>query len=652
MAQTTQIVPKFQHAHVMTVINDYSGYTDETPVVSDDSVKFINVFMGPRGIDNKLVKVTQSDNFKTIFGESDFAKYGQPLMMPIAELSSGNASAWCMRVLPDDATLANSILSIYYKADVAKKKFRIKFKTKSLTGGDAPKSKDELILKGLQLDGEAGDSDEYKDAEGYTQVPIMVVCPMGRGNYGNDQRWRISSNIDWEIDYKMKIFSFETLEPISGIQKTSTAIGSAITTTRYSDTTLIQDVIDDQDPGTAATYFYTYEDQFEKLYDAYCEFLDDVAKANPNDVIEKPDLDEFDPFFGRTIGSTTLDPYIKIVQQREAGVLTLAVDDPADYTDDTVALIDGVEGNILDGGSDGILDTAEDQDTLDAAIEKMYNDAFSGVLDKTILSKKRVPCNALLDANYPLSVKKTMMALNEARGDAMLYLDTGILSSLSDPVLRQLKVDYAVFNTMRVSKNCQHYKVKDPSTNKKVDVTVTYYLAQKLASHIKTYGTQQPFANLYAVLSGHIKNSLLPAVEEYEQDLKDQLVDLRLNYFEAVGENEFRRMSQNTSQSESTDLLEESNVLTLLEAKRMIEDDTFDNIYNFSDPDAREAFKNYETSRFESWKGSRVQDISVDFQMNAWEEQRSTLHCYLSMKFRTITKRVIVEVDINNRTSE
>ena len=234
----------------------------------------------------------------------------------------------------------------------------------------------------------------------------------------------------------------------------------------------------------------------------------------------------------------------------------------------------------------------------------------------------------------------------------MLYLDTGILSSLSDPVLRQLKVDYAVFNTMRVSKNCQHYKVKDPSTNKKVDVTVTYYLAQKLASHIKTYGTQQPFANLYAVLSGHIKNSLLPAVEEYEQDLKDQLVDLRLNYFEAVGENEFRRMSQNTSQSESTDLLEESNVLTLLEAKRMIEDDTFDNIYNFSDPDAREAFKNYETSRFESWKGSRVQDISVDFQMNAWEEQRSTLHCYLSMKFRTITKRVIVEVDINNRTSE
>lgn len=644
MAQTNQIVPKFQHPHVMTVVNDYSGYTDETPVVNDDSIKFINVFMGPKGVDNKLVKVSQLDNFKTIFGESDYAKYGQPLMMPIAELSTGEATAWCMRVLPDDATLANSILSIYYKADTEAKKFRIKFKTKSLTGPDAPKSKDELILKGLQLDGVAP-SGKYQDDEGFTQVPIMIVCPMGRGKYGNDQRWRMSANIDWEIDYKMKIFSFETLEPVSGIQKTSSAIGSVITTTRYSDTTLIQDVIDDQDPGTAATYFYVYEDQFEELYNQYVAFLNSIA-GDVEEEIDIPDLDEFDPFFLRKIGTTEVDKYMMVMQH---------ADDPADNPDltaDDVASPDDVEGNILAGGTDGKLDTATDQSELDDAIEEMYINAFSGVYDKAILSKKRIPAHCLLDANYPLSVKQKMYELNNHRNDAMLYLDCGIIPSFSDVVLRQLKQDYGIFNNNHVSKNPQYYKVKDPSTNKKVDVTVTYYFAQYLPSHIKTFGTQQPFANRYAILTGHIKNSLLPSVEDFESELKEELVRNRFNYFEATGENEFRRMVQNTAQIDETDLIEESNILTLLEAKRLIEADVFDGIYDFSDPESRQAFKNYETSRFETWKGNRVEDITIDFAMSPWEEQRSILHCYVAMKFRTITKRVIVEIDINSRISE
>ena len=90
----------------------------------------------------------------------------------------------------------------------------------------------------------------------------------------------------------------------------------------------------------------------------------------------------------------------------------------------------------------------------------------------------------------------------------------------------------------------------------------------------------------------------------------------------------------------------------MLEAKRLIEADVFDGIYDFSDPESRQAFKNYETSRFETWKGNRVEDITIDFAMSPWEEQRSILHCYVAMKFRTITKRVIVEIDINSRISE
>ena len=35
--------------------------------------------------------------------------------------------------------------------------------------------------------------------------------------------------------------------------------------------------------------------------------------------------------------------------------------------------------------------------------------------------------------------------------------------------------------------------------------------------------------------------------------------------------------------------------------------------------------------------------------MNEWEADRSILHCYLSVTFRGLMKRAILEIDINKR---
>jgi len=44
-----------------------------------------------------------------------------------------------------------------------------------------------------------------------------------------------------------------------------------------------------------------------------------------------------------------------------------------------------------------------------------------------------------------------------------------------------------------------------------------------------------------------------------------------------------------------------------------------------------------------------VRDADVSFAMNKWEEERSILHCYLWVIFKTINKRQIIEIDINKR---
>ena len=35
--------------------------------------------------------------------------------------------------------------------------------------------------------------------------------------------------------------------------------------------------------------------------------------------------------------------------------------------------------------------------------------------------------------------------------------------------------------------------------------------------------------------------------------------------------------------------------------------------------------------------------------MNAWEAERSIMHCYVAIQFRTLNKRTIIEIDVNKR---
>lgn len=651
MAQTVQIVPQYLHSHAATYINDYTEFDNSVNVQSDDSVKFLAVFMGPQGIDNTLIKVEDSKTFENIFGKSNYNLYGQPMMMPEAELQTGNASCWCMRVMPEDAVYANSVLSVYYKADVDAKKFRLKYKAKSLTGDSAVTSADDMAVKGLILDGEPAEgSDEYVDADGYTQLPLVTFRASGRGEYGNNLRWRISRNKDYEADYQIKIFSFETLSATNGISQLAYYPGSIVYSAKYDQTLLINDVIDDADTGKPPMDVKVYEDNVELLYEAYVEFLKAVAEANPDVTVTVPDDDEFDPFFGLGVAVDDADPYISFTKMLDDSVDTI-VDgyDEADYsTDSDIIQIDNVEGTSMAGGSDGAF-ASTDADARDAAIAKAYTNAFNGTYDKTILANKRSRVDAMLDANYPYEVKKVFADLALYRNDCLCFLDCGLVQSFSKTQQEKLLDDYSIFNTRGLSKNPQWYTIRNPYTKKKHPVTVTYFFAQQYANHITENGNHVPFVNSYCQLSGHVKNSLQPCIDESEMDLKEWLYVNRFNYFEAIGENQFQRRCQNTAQVANSDLMEENNMAVLFEMKHILEVDASENLYNFANAEDRKRFTEYETAKFAPWVGRKLYSFDISFQMNEWEAERSILHCYVSVQFRTLNKRTIIEIDVNKR---
>ena len=808
MPQATQIAPKWLHPHVMTVINDNTVYEENTTTV-DTNVKFLAVFASGQGPDNVLVKKTDLADFKTTFGDSDYAKYGQPLLMPLAELKAGNASVYCMRVMPEDATYANVMVSALYRkisepvnileydedgnpllddndepvyrtvnkvitkdeyAEIAKNEKAlkdpdgvaiyeaVKDDNDNITGylQRALNSANKVITRTTTMaDGETVTTYEYVqvkptatklqikyytsfvnhgyvrsiDADGneihetpddsespvvtewvagainkdvlstafgklainfedgklpnnkkinaglkegepaWTAVPLFYINMTGRGMYGNNFRFRISPDTAYEKDYGIKFYSFEVINTTNGISKVANYLGTLVTSKKFSETTFITDVMLDRDAGDSYFDITVDEAAVETLYNAYVEVLTEATVAGVKGV-PVPDLDEFDPIFGNIVGEQYKASFIEIIGQDEK--------DPNVYS------LDATIGVPLLGGSDGIFanDVAEtaaevadaiakaeaaaagrpyqqmtkaeaeaiNTRSIEDALTDAYIKAFSGQFDVTIMAPRRTPLNIMLDANYPLEVKRTMYELAGVREDCMVVLDSGIIDN-------RLQINQAIknlkdMNERYATKEFQHYQVRDPKTNKRVTVTTTYKWATDFAFHVKTYGNHIPFVKSYATLTGHIKNSLAPSIELTTTDsaLKEKLYNARFNYYETIADNTFARATQNTAQNINSDLLEENNMRTLFDLKNQLEEDCWNNLYNFADPNDRAAFTQVEMAKFSSWVGSRVLSLDIYFDMNEWEAERSILHCYVAVVFRQLNKRTIIEIDVNKRS--
>ena len=689
MAQITQIVPKYSFPNVETVVNDYTVVTETnvTSNSSDTSVRYIFPFISSKGVDNKFIRKRNRAEIVSAYGETNWKKYGQPLMQALHVAEAPNSEVWCMRVMPDDAAFAHNIVSAYYKGDTAaemptasNRKFRIKYVQKA--SEVALKTVAEILAAAANLDGVASDeTGVYTDGEGYTQIPgIITLYSAGRGKYGNNYRVRITQNLYYEKDYGIKHYNFEVISAETGLTKEATYVGTLITSPKYNQTTLITDVLADADDGLVPVYINVEESAVEDLYNAYVDWATalvadletELASASTDDEKLKianliseakniPSIDEFDILFGKKVASEATNPFIEFPVQFTSEITftdaegnDLTGDElymaESKYTTSNVVAWDNIDAARLSSGSDGKFDTATGEE-LNQVVTACYKNAFDGVYDKRVLTSKRIKANALWDANYPAEVKESLAVLALRRNDALCYLDCGIMSSFGTPELTKLLTDYSVFDDYKISKNCHHYYIKEYTSKKRVPVTITYFLARQYADHVLNYGTHIPMVKSYAQLSGHVKDSLAPSVEDFEVDLKEKLTENRFNFFETVNDNVYQRATQNTAQLTLSDLLEENNVATLYEMKRIVEADISDRLYDFSDAETRQRFRNYEVAKFASWSGREVQSFDIDFRMSEWEAERSILHAYINVTFRGLQKRAILEIDINKRAT-
>lgn len=705
MASTVQIVPKHRYADVETIVNDYSAVAnDEIPVVEDTSIKQAYAVTAGYGADNVWIKMTSRAQAEAAFGKSNFRKYGQPYMQALRVLDQNNSSVWLMRVMPENATYANTLVYIGYKIDSAEdyadahdRKFRIKFVSENVSN---------LVSRSdLLATLNAGASS--MDAEGYTLYPFMAINSAGRGTKGDLYGVRLSQNINYEKEFGIKMYNYEILCRDGGLKLVSNYVGANVTSPKYTSeiTTLIDDVIDMYAKGEYPVEISVNEEISYTIYDKYVEFAKDLnasleaeyaekveAYNLPADVVsgvvppadaeEKakveelwaidaeiaatkesnlPEVDEFDLIYGREVGSTEMIAGLAFPEPLTDDIDITSEDyDPNDYTSsDNLVDFSTTAGVAIVGGSNGYFDDPRTEILEDGTtrkwsyqeeVDECYKNAYNGVYDKRILSKNRTPLTVLWDANYSFEVKNAIAALAELRDDSRVMLDAGFVDTLNSSSLRTLIRKYAGFNNHRESIDIESYEYREPETMKKCRVTVSFYLAAEYVNHVNIYGEHIPFVKEYATISGHVKNTVTPVVEEYMEDIKNTLADNRFNFFEVENENIFRRAIQNTRQPANTDLLQESNSFILYNLKKQVTKDANSQLYNFADESIRQSFCEQEKAKYASWVGEKLESFDCKFATSKYEFENSILHLYIDIVFRGLTLHVIAEIDINKRT--
>lgn len=643
MPQQTQIIPKWKHPHVHEVINDNTLIPDDgVNIVDFAGVNTLILTTADQGRDNELIDIRTVGEMIEEFGYPSMKKHGQALYNAHKFLKQVNYErrAWMMRVLPDDAAFANSIVVARVKATAGTPEVPGDPVVPAVPGSLSVKIE---VLSAEDLNDAADLAAQFAtlrntaaDAQGYATYPLFAVMAKGRGVYGNSIRYRVTKDgsSDEENVYTNYYVQLYNLDE-DGLRIKKTVTGSLYEGALDGVTSInLEDSLEASNDPKIKVDFRIDQESLDELYELY------TKTVGGDDLIE---LDEFDFLYG----------YKRNSEEKITGynIEAPALGDVTLDTPDAVPLLNGHDGILDPVRYQAAFDAGTETRTREEIIDELFTFAIRGDYDRRINSRRRAPLHYVMDANYNDGVKDALTEFALARGDFNLTLDAGLMPTLAATV--EWLNDYEpVFRDRLVSQECSMLKIRDPYSGRKIAVTSTYYLIGRLVS---VYGD---VANLASPVTGPrgeltdteiVTNSLVPAIDEDDFSIKDRFFAKNVNIYIATSEKVFSRLSQQTTQEKNTDLSEENNMRVLLDIRRLT--NAFCNrlLYSTTQDDDIKNFTEQINAYATRWFPALVQTISMEFAQSEWERKRNILHCYVAVVFKGIAKRIILEIDVNPR---
>ena len=633
-----QIIPEHVYPHQATYINDNTEVSKTYSTSSSDVTALLCVFASPKGRDNKVLTISDgSQGFVNEYGIGPFSLYGQPLLNAYHAAMSGACVLHCMRVTPDDASYSNVTLIAKYKIEETTNPDTHEVTGKTLKIMYYAKSSNNELSALSDLDA-CCTVDSTPDEEGFTAVKLMTVGCQGKGSYGKNLRFRITSDRTSDKDNNFKNYFFGVYDNTSGMVQKEQFNVVFNSEAMYSNVSLYaEDVINDSISGSTQVKIACFDDGFKALYDAYMQ-------VNPDCTLT---CVEFDPFFGLDKNTRQALPNLTILSDAEAS--------PAGANESPIA-VSSTEGVSLLGGSDGSLAPSVDEETRKTTLDNLYLQAFTGTIDPQIKSKNRFPTTFIMDANYPVNVKLALANLAIKRGDCMAMLDcgTGITTKASVKAYIDENFGSSVNNRLiTVEPYCM--KVRDPYSYKAITVTSTYWLSGRYPTHIAEWnGKHRPLAgNTFGIIDGYIHDSVYPVFDEdLDSDVMDELAEAHVNFAKYNANQVVVRAMQDTKQYKQTNLSEQNNTLILLDIKRDCERLCAAYEYDFSEPTDIARFNADIEVVASKYREAQVRSINAYFDKSDWEAERNILHLYVEMVHKDLIRITIIEIDVNRSTTE
>ena len=555
-----------------TIFNwhDNSAFEVETtsPIASNQPL-FMVVAPFDKGPEN-LMEI-DSRNFNSIFGKSDFDRFGQ-ISLEAQNIIDAGGRLLIKRVCAYDSTLANMVLcakvSVSEATETAGAVTTVSWVVKS-TDSAKTFAEVEAYAKSLRQN----DDSLY---------PLFVFTDNGRGT--SNKAMRIIPDYDTskglvKMLYKLNIYEGTTLTESISI-------------------TLDPDYIFDNE-NYGLTESRNVQISGKVIPSIYEEFIDlmiqkiPFVSTNLTDEEKREIAKSYDLIFGYTYtGESFFAP---------GTAITLKWDFTSDGTMDPNASY-GIPFSFKDTTNDNIACPGNNGQYTDspateehgyvyndiAAVYMGYNgnngaDPTEGIEStETIDEVWDVDSHKLFcvpDANFPDIVKTAIKDFVDFRKDCMFFRDICVAdqdgklyNNLNSIKQRYNDLTGSVTQSYFTSDFLTSYEIEDPNTKKNIRVTALYDIVTCLT---RNYINNGPFAPVAGSYNGYILDSAIPGTINYVPIItptvnqKQAIDDLRLNY--AIFE-EGRCVVQSayTSQKKNTQLSFTNNVLSIQEVARVV----------------------------------------------------------------------------------
>ena len=529
---------------------DNSQFGTTTPIAVDPAPPlFLTAFTADKGTE-KMIRISGEDFYKMYGDTLSFTNHGQALIQAGNIIDNG-AELLCKRIVPNNATLSNIVLTLQLSATTTQKTNESgqSIYIDNATGDETTEPSNEFgpneplmvtnnVLKWIANTVTNCKTFEevyekakllyqaYDESTGVGVYPLYVITDIGR----NKDIKSVRITPDYSTSKSLGVMVYEIAD-IEG-----TTVNEKVTFTADSN------VLINNKSYAVNEYMMGqfHVNEVEGMIDAYADRL------AYNLGIDKSVLKSNDILFGAAINGASLD--------------NVSLD--ADGVD-----ISNEFGIKLSSGSVGV----EPSQFLNSAeyIESMVQ-FFTGEFDEGIFDVDLHKIRAVCDANYPTAVKEAIVTLANFREDFFYFRDLGVGLTTYNAIINAAA---PLTNTRFAGDYMTSYKIIDPVTRKRIDVTMMYDFVVPLINHFFS-GAQRPLAgeiNSF-ILSSAIDGTLnYTPVNTIKVNQKDLLDDARINYatYYEYGGNLVVE-SLYTSQEMTSQLSYINNVLAIQEVMRAL----------------------------------------------------------------------------------